>query len=393
MAELYAPVPGFRFSGIAAGIKKQKPGAKPPLDLGLIVADEPVSSAAVFTTNRVKAAPVRIAASRLRNGACQAALVNSGNANAATGEVGRDAARSTTRALARLLGVPRTAVVPASTGVIGVPLPADQVEAALPELVRRSSEKGAQRFARAILTTDRGTKAARATFPAGKKLYSVLGIAKGAGMIHPNMATTLGFVVCDAPVAPADLRAALKRATEQTFNRITVDGDTSTNDMVLAMASGQGRPLRGKALRLFEERLQHVLWRLAMQIVADGEGAQHVAKIVVEAARTEKQALAIARTIATSQLVKTALHGEDPNWGRILGAFDPDLAQVRIGDVLVYRNGVTTMTPRVEKRAASVMRKKSYTITLRLQVGPARAHYWTCDLGHDYVSCNADYRS
>lgn len=404
MAKLHAPVAGFRFAGLAAGIKKptksNKGKEKRPLDCGLILADEGTSAAAVFTRNRVKAAPVRLAARRIASGTTRAVLVNSGNANAATGRAGADAARKTTAAIAKQLGVDPALVLPASTGVIGVPLPADKIVDASRGLVQRASPKGSARFARAILTTDRGPKVHRDSLQVGKKRYSVLGIAKGAGMIHPDMATTLAFVVTDAPIHHAALQAALRVGVEPTFNRISVDGDTSTNDMVLALASGRGRPLGGTNLKQFEEVLRVVLHELAMKIVADGEGAKHVATIRVVGARSDAHALRIARTIATSQLVKTALHGRDPNWGRVLGAagragvaLDAARAEVRIGDVSVYRDGQNLMDRKTERRAAAVMRKKRYEITLALQAGEGRAHYYTCDLGHAYVSCNADYRS
>lgn len=396
-SKLYAPVPGFRFAALAAGIKK-KEGA---LDVGLLVADADVSTAAVFTKNRVKAAPVRVAARRVRGGVARAVLVNAGNANACTGAAGTKATLASTAAIARALGVDPARVVPASTGVIGVPLPAEKIEAVAPRLVKKLSEGGVRHFSRAILTTDRGPKLARVDFEVGGQTATVLAIAKGAGMIHPNMATTLAFVVTDAKVKAEDLSVALRAATELTFNRISVDGDTSTNDAIVAMASGAtGATLRGASLAVFQRALEEALEGVALQIVADGEGAEHVAKIVVEGATSDRAALQIARTMATSSLVKTAMHGQDPNWGRLLAAagrsgarFDPERAEVRLGDVVVFRDGLTTMDAATEARAAKVMAKARYEIGLRLREGSGSAFYWTCDLGHEYVRINADYRS
>lgn len=395
---LFAPVAGFRFAGMAVGIKK-KAGAP---DLALIVADDEVPVAAVFTTNRVKAAPVKLAAQRTKRGRARAVIVNAGNANACTGEAGMAAAKESTAAVARALGIPAASVIPASTGVIGVVLPAAKIVDAAPTLAERASPDGVEDFAHAILTTDRGPKLARVAFSIGDREATVLAVAKGAGMIHPNMATTLGFVVTDAPVSSESLSAALRRSAELTFNRISVDGDTSTNDTIVALASGAvgGKPLTGKSLQAFEDALREALEGVALQIVADGEGAEHVARIVVTGARSDASALRIARTMATSPLVKTAMHGKDPNWGRLLAAagrsgerFDPEKAEVRLGGVTVFRAGLTTMDAKVEAKAAEVMKRPRYDVDLVLQEGAGSAFYWTCDLGHDYVSCNADYRS
>ena len=410
MSDLYAPIAGFQLAGVASGIKKKK-GA---LDLGLILADEAVPAAGVFTKNRVKAAPVLLAMERLQGGKAHAVLVNSGNANACTGKKGAKAAEQTTLEVAQALGIRPSNVLPASTGVIGVVLPTRPVKRSAKKLVRDLAPDGAARFAEAILTTDQGPKAARAHFKHGRRECSVLAIAKGAGMIHPDMATTLAFVLTDAPVKKGFLRRALREATDATFNRISVDGDTSTNDCILALASGAagGKPIRdgkkqkgaprkrGVAARRFVAALKEVLEDVALQIVADGEGAQHVARIVVKGAKDDRAALTLARTIATSSLVKTAIHGCDPNWGRILGAagragveLDWERAEVRVGDVVVFRRGVTTMDRRTEKRAAAVMKRVRYDLELRLKDGKGAAHYWTCDLGHEYVRINADYRT
>ncbi len=392
-------VKGFRFAGVHGGVK-----AADRLDLGLIFADEPAVASGVFTMNRVRAAPVTISERRLKSGLCQAVLVNSGNANACTGKQGQQAALSLTRALARALRVPSSLVVPASTGVIGVQLPSENIEAAIPELVEDLSEAGASRFARSILTTDRGPKVAQAELKVGRTTCRLLGIAKGAGMIHPNMATTLAFVTTDAPIAPATLSKLLRQATELSFNRATVDGDTSTNDSIYALASGaasnRGIEEKSAAGRRFVGALTEVLESLAKKIVADGEGAEHLVRIVVSGARTDADAVQIARTIAGSQLVKTALYGCDPNWGRIVAAagrsgarFNPDHVSVQIGQVSIFEQGTPLMTPKTEAKAAAAMKRKEYEISVTVGSGRGLGHYWTCDLGHEYVRINADYRT
>ncbi len=403
-----APLRGFRLAGIAAGIKKASDNGPAPLDLGAIVANTPSPAAVVLTRNRVCAAPVTLCRSRIRNGLAQAVLVNSGNANAATGPQGMADARALSAAFAQQLGIRTGDVLPCSTGVIGVPLPRARMEAAMPELatalsLKAPSYKDAKAFSEAILTTDQGPKVAEYSFAAGKASYRVVAIAKGAGMIHPNMATTLAFLLTDAPIASGDLRATLRAATEVTFNRISVDGDTSTNDTIAALASPEGRPLRARALNTFEEATRQALGDVAEMIVGDGEGAKHVAEIRVRGARSDGDALKVARTIATSNLVKTAMHGQDPNWGRIAGAagragvaFDQNALSIRIGSTWVFEHGQNVMDAKRERAASRTMAKARYVIEVHL--GDARkskgsAHYLTCDLGHDYVSCNADYRS
>lgn len=391
---LHAPLRGFRFAGIASGIKATG------LDLGAIVADAPCPVAVVLTKNVVRAAPVDLCARRTRSGFARAVLVNSGNANAATGARGMQDAEATCIAFAQALSADdktkASDVLPCSTGVIGVPLPADRMCQAMPKLVA-SLKGGSKNFADAILTTDRGRKVSRVAFHAGGKDYEVLAIAKGAGMIHPNMATTLAFALTDAPVAPADLKAALRTATDATFNRISVDGDTSTNDTIIAMAS-PGKALR--SIKTFQAALTEALGHVAEMIVADGEGAEHVAEIRVEGAKSDADAVKVARTIATSSLVKTAMHGKDPNWGRIAGAagragvrFDQSKLSVTIGKTRVFDEGSAVMTPARERAASKTMSKKRYVITVSLGNGPGTGHYITCDLGHAYVSVNADYRS
>ena len=392
-------VKGFRFAGVHGGLKSTG-----ELDMGLILSDRPAIAAGVFTRNRVRAAPVVISERRLRIGLCQAVLVNSGNANACTGKDGRQAALALTRAAASILGVSQSLVVPASTGVIGVQLPRERMSDALSGLVADLSEAGAPRFARAILTTDRRPKVAQAEVNLGGAVCRILGIAKGAGMIHPNMATTLAFVTTDASVGRLTLLRLLRQAAQDTFNRSTVDGDTSTNDSIYVMASGAATDRRLLARsptgRRFADALTGVLEALAKKIVADGEGAQHLVRIVVQGARTHGEAIQVARTIAGSQLVKTALHGCDPNWGRILAAagrsgarFNPDQVSMTIGQVPIFERGTPVMTPSTEARAAATMNRPEYEIVVTVGRGRGVGHYWTCDLGHEYVRINADYRT
>jgi glutamate N-acetyltransferase/amino-acid N-acetyltransferase len=392
-------VEGFRFAGLHAGIKKN---GRP--DLGLVVADGPVPTAAVFTRNLVRAAPVEIAEARVRAGRMQAVLVNSGNANACTGKEGERAALEASRAVASVLGIEEALVLPASTGVIGQPLPPGVIPSAASAIASALADDGAPAFATAILTTDRAEKVAHRAVKVPGGSATVLGICKGAGMIHPNMATTLGFVFTDARISAGMLRGMLKRSADQTFNRISVDGDTSTNDTLVLMASGEvgreaikaGSP---SAMKL-ERAIAAVLEELAVQIVSDGEGAEHAVRIDVLGAEKAEHAKKVAMTIATSPLVKTALHGCDPNWGRIVAAagragvaFDPKKVEVRIGDETVFRAGRPVMDAAVEARASDVMKAARYGITVKLGAGKARDHYFTSDLGHEYVRINADYRS
>jgi glutamate N-acetyltransferase / amino-acid N-acetyltransferase len=399
MADVLPVVQGFRFAGVSAGIKKAG-----GLDLGLIAAERPEAAAAVFTKNRVRAAPVDIAQARVERGRAQAVLVNSGNANACTGKQGWRDAETSTAALGEALGIDPTLVLPASTGVIGEPLPRGAIERAVPGLVAALSEDGAMDFAQAILTTDRGPKVAHAPLGLGKgQRATVLGIAKGAGMIHPRMATTLAFVVTDAPLHGAALRRALRRATDRSFNVVTVDGETSTNDTIIAMASGRvdAEPLRASDRR-FEKLVDvfaDVLDQLGRMIVADGEGAEHVVRVQVGGAPSEGAARKVAERVATSLLVKTALHGCDANWGRILCAagmagvaFEPNRVEIRFEDVVVFRRGLPA-GELAEAQAREIMRRPAYTIHIRLGAGRSKAHYVTCDLGHEYVRINAGYRT
>ncbi len=387
---------GFRFAAAEAAVKK--PGR---LDLGLILSDAPAAVAGVFTRNRVVAAPVILCRERAARGSARAILVNSGNANACTGARGlEDAARLAGR-LAELLGADAREVFPCSTGVIGLPLPVERMEAALPQLLEAlGDDPGA--FARSILTTDSFPKVSSRAFTAAGREIRVLGVAKGAGMIRPDVATMLAFLVTDAPVGAPALQRALAQASEATFNRITVDGDTSTNDTVLVLANGAagGSPLETDpaGLAALAGALEEVCRELARMMVRDGEGATKVVDIRVRGAASPEAALRVARTVAESPLVKTALHGEDPNWGRIAaavgrsGAYAGGLLRILIGGVPVVEAGLG-LGAEAEARAHEKMKGAEYEICVELQEGPGEAVVTTCDLTAEYVKINADYRT
>jgi len=392
-------VPGFRAAAVAAAIKK--PGRP---DLGLIVATAPAVAAGVFTTNRVKAAPVLLCQRRLRRGQAQAILVNSGNANACTGDAGLAAATATTAGVAKLLRLPPGRVLPASTGVIGQPLPVDRIQAALPALVDRLRPDGLLDVAAAIMTTDTFPKTAVAHGSIAGLPITVAGIAKGAGMIHPNLATMLVFLLTDVNITAPTLKTALRQGLAGSFNRITVDGDTSTNDCVLLLASGAAghfpiTDVASPAGELFASLLASVMADLATQIVRDGEGAAHVFKVIVTGAATPRQALLAARTVALSPLVKTAVAGNDANWGRIMAALGragiklaPQKVDIFFGPHQVVSQGLG-LGAAAEQAAQALMATGSFDLRLDLNVGHCTDYYLTCDLTADYVHINADYRS
>ncbi|MBN2224455.1 MAG: bifunctional glutamate N-acetyltransferase/amino-acid acetyltransferase ArgJ [Deltaproteobacteria bacterium] len=387
--------PGFRAAGIAAGIKKT---GDP--DLALIVADNPTAGAAVFTENRVKAAPVLLSMERLQGARPQAVLINSGGANACTGSAGIGDARTLTGSVARSLGIPQDSVLAASTGVIGQRLPVDRIEKSLGQLINDLSADGFVRAARAIMTTDTYPKCIAGSFSSGGRDYRVLGIAKGAGMIFPHLATMLAFAVTDFPIARRPLEEILKGAVSRSFNAITVDGDMSTNDMVLILSGGTDRPGNTDSRNgPFREALTQLCIGLARHIVKDAEGATKLVAITVSGAPDEGTARRIAFQVANSPLVKTAFFGEDPNWGRIMGAlgcvagsFDPARAEIRFGDVTVASGGVGCSGDR-EAAAREVMRQREYTVIIDLGAGSSSFTAYTSDLSVDYVKINADYRS
>ena len=395
---------GFRAAGVAAGIKKRGNGSEPPLDLALIVADRPVASAAMFTTNKAVAAPVVLSRAHLdaSNGLTQAIVVNSGCANACTGEAGLEVARGMARAGADAAHCRVDQVLIASTGVIGVPLSLTKilsgVAAASQALGRGVAEDDAAM--RAIMTTDPFPKACAVEVATPQGAIRVGGMAKGSGMIEPRMATLLGFLTTDARVDPLVLSRALRRVVDESFNAITVDGECSTNDCVFALASGtSGVTITRDDDPLLIEPLRHVAGHLAREIVRGGEGATKLVTVRVSGALSHEDAWLAARTIANSPLVKTAIHGGDPNWGRLVAAagrsgaaFDLGHASVAIGPVQLFVSGVPH-DDRAEE-AATVLESREIEISVDLGTGgPHTATMWTCDFSAEYVRINAEYRT
>ena len=388
---------GFRFSGIASGIKQTG-----KLDLGLIVSDSPADCTGVFTQNKVIAAPLQLTKPRVAKGKCQAILVNSGNANACTGSEGLRIAETTLELLADKLQITGELVSVASTGVIGELLPLAPFAEGIPKLVDKLSTGQVAAVAEAIMTTDAFSKVASTT-ESGQQNYKVLGIAKGAGMIHPNMATMLGFVLTDARVNPQLLSSALQKAVKYSFNSITVDGDTSTNDMVLLLANGAANSERiepeTREAEIFCHHLEGVLLDLAKMIVRDGEGATKLVQIKVVGAKNEASARIAARSVATSALVKTAFFGEDANWGRIIAAVgysgvdvNPDRIDISFNQVPVAVNGLA-VGGGSDAEATKVLQLDEFVVTIDLHQGEAESSYFTSDLSYEYVKINADYRT
>lgn len=389
---------GFQAAGIHCGIKK--PGL---LDLALCVSDVSGPIAGVFTKNRVAAAPVLLDRLHLRRRCGRAILVNSGNANACTGAQGLVSATTMARTVAQQLSIPLHQVFIGSTGVIGRTLPIDQITTAIPTLFSRLSVKGGAQAAQAILTTDLRPKTVSVQAKIGGRVITIGGMAKGSGMIHPDMATMLAYLTTDADITPPALQLALKAAVDQSFNCITVDGDTSTNDTVLCLANGLAKNRviepQTRAYQDFEHLLTEATQTLALLICRDGEGVTKIVKILVEGARTVAAAKRVAATIATSNLVKTALFGEDANWGRVMAAIgrsgvtvDPAKVMVRFDDIQMVKQGVG-MGLDAERKIAQIFKRKEFTIAVHLGLGTARAHMWTTDLSYDYVRINASYRS
>ena len=392
---------GFRFAATACGLKKT--GA---LDLAIFSSDVSASAAAVFTQNLVVAAPVTLSKKHLQlsKGRMRALVVNAGNANCATGAQGDAASLRMVEETARRLRIPLHEVFVCSTGVIGVQLPIEKILRALPSLARncRSSARSFAELSLAICTTDTRPKTSAASFKMAGKRIHLVGCAKGAGMIHPNMATMLAFVATDAAISPALLQKTLNEVTKRTFNAISVDGDTSTNDTLLVFANGEAGtpPIQkdSKAHRAFAAALEEVCQSLALQIVADGEGAQRVIEIEVRHAKSEAAARRIAETIATSPLVKTAFAGGDPNWGRIFSAagrsgvkFDPALVDIQMAGIPVLRRGQPLDFN--ERAASNKLLAEHVPLIVDLHAGNATARYWTCDFTAEYVRINASYRT
>lgn len=391
-------IQGFSFSTVEAAIKK--PGRK---DLALIFSEVPAASAAVFTTSSVKAAPVLVSREHIAGGTAQALIVNSGNANACTGEPGMKVARETTTLIAQALNIDVSAVQVCSTGVIGVQLPFERISNSIPALVDGLTCGTLDDVAQAIMTTDTFPKMEACSATAGGVSYTVAGIAKGAGMIMPNMATMLSFIITDAAVDPAFLQKAFRTAVDRSFNAITVDGDMSTNDTCLIMANGmaanpvitEDSPDAGA----FASTVNSVLLSLAKLIVKDGEGATKFVEIRVSGAKDDSDAKRAAMAIANSSLVKTAFFGQDANWGRIFAAVgysgavaDQSLLSLHFDDVCMASKGVYAGND-AEARGTEVLRKKEFTVTVDLGIGSGTATVYTSDLTHEYVSINADYRS
>lgn len=390
-------VPGFLASGIAAAVKY-----KDKKDIALIYSTVPATAAGVFTINKVKAAPVLVNMRRVAGGKAQAVVVNSGNANACNGEQGMTDALTMARTAAEALGISEDYVLVGSTGVIGQPMPMDRVIPGIKSAVAALSEQGGQDAAEAIMTTDTVLKQVALRLTLGGKQVTVGGMAKGSGMIHPNMATMLCFITTDAAVSAEMFSQALRYAVDRSFNMITVDGDTSTNDMVLALANGKaGNPEitgQNEDYQLLRDALLEVCTQLAVSVARDGEGATKLIEVKVVNAPSEKDAQLAAKAVAASSLVKAAFFGEDANWGRILCAagysgadFDPDQVDIFLGDEQVARDGCAL--PFNEEKAAQILAANTVTVLVNMKSGSGEATAWGCDLTYDYVKINGDYRT
>lgn len=388
---------GFSFSAGAAGIKVS---GRP--DLALVEAEGGASAAALFTKNLVVAAPVEVGRASLLStgGRVRAVVVNAGNANCATGRTGVQACEQICREAGKLFGVAAAEIFPSSTGIIGVRLPAEKIRAKLPELIaaRSASQSGVLAFTHAIMTTDTRPKIASGHFRVARKDVTVLGIAKGAGMIHPQLATMLVYLFTDVTASPRELQPILREACDHSLGCMSIDGDTSTNDTVLLLANGaSGARVRDAGTRKkFSVALATVCQSLAEQIVSDGEGVQHVIRLFVEQARNRAEALLVARTIAHSMLVKTAWAGADPNWGRILAAvgrsglpIDPSRVQIFIGNQKVCRNGIACAFD--QHQAHRYLAQPVCDIRVQVGRGPHMVRFLTTDLTAEYVRINADY--
>ena len=387
---------GFKVAGVVSGLKKN--GGK---DLGLIYSDVPATVAGVFTKNLVQAAPVLLDRERIKSGKCQAVIVNSGNANCCTGDQGMRDAIAMTRFAASGLAISEELVLVASTGVIGQGLDTGKIETAIPELIKIAVPEGLDDFAKAIMTTDTVPKVVTRQGVMEGVPYTVTGVAKGSGMIRPDMATMLCFVVSDIKISHDLLTEALLAATDKSFNKITVDGDTSTNDTILVLANGlSGATVKNPAHKeSFQIVLDEVLTGLAKMVVKDGEGATKLVEIAVKGTLSDKDAKKIADTIANSNLVKTALFGEDANWGRILAAagragvkIDPNKVDIFFDDVMIAKNGMWC-GEKAETEAAKILKKDEFAISVDLNMGKGSASIFTCDFSVEYVRINADYRS
>lgn len=388
---------GFRAAGMYCGIRKVKK------DIAMIVSEVPATSAGVFTLNKTQAACVLVDKIQLkRSPVCSAVVVNSGNANACTGERGLNDTWQMVKTTAQALNLPEEQVMVSSTGVIGQYMPMDKVVPAIAQLAAKLSTSGNGDAAEAIMTTDTFPKEAAVHFTLGKKVVTIGGVAKGSGMIAPNMATMLAFITTDVAISGELLFKALRATNNRSFNRITVDGDMSTNDMVLVMANGLAgnAPLteNSEEFQLFGAALEYVLIKLAKMIAKDGEGATKLIEIMVKGAKSEEEAAQAAGAVANSNLVKTAIHGADANWGRILAAvgysgidFNPDNVEISFGDLPILKKEYEIVLD--EEKAKELLLKDSVVIVVDLNQGSQFARFWTCDLTKEYVHINASYRS
>jgi glutamate N-acetyltransferase/amino-acid N-acetyltransferase len=391
------PPEGFLFSACTAGIKAS---GKP--DLALALAPDGAAAAAIFTRNQIVAAPVTVGREHLRRsqGIMRALIVNAGNANCATGKQGLKAASSVCIGVAKQIQVSPHRVFPSSTGIIGVQLPVEKIHAALPALMNAatSGPEAFDQFASAILTTDTHKKVAAQSITFNQTYVTLAGVAKGAGMIHPNMATMLVYLFTDLAASPRELQRCIQEAADQSFNNISIDGDTSTNDTALLLASGKSGVQFKSVRNEFQAALTKVCRSLAAQIVADGEGVNHVVRLTIEQARTRSEARQIGKTIANSPLVKTAWAGADPNWGRILAAIgysgvkiNPERINIYLGEQQICRHGAAC--PFDHDRAHAYMSEPVYEIRIALGAGSASLEFLSCDLTAEYVRINADYTS
>ena len=389
-------VPGVLASGVAVGIK---PSGKK--DLALVYSSSPARAAAVFTSNQIKGAPVLVSQEHVRDGRAQAILASSGCSNVCTGEQGLKDAREMTRIGGELLRIPPRQVLIASTGVIGQPLPMDKIRAGLPKLVKGLSPQGGRLAAEAIMTTDTRAKEAALRVDVAGRPVTIGGIAKGVAMLEPHLATMFCFLATDAMVARDALPRVLRRATDRSFNRVTVDSDQSTSDTVAILANGlaENAPLErgGRGLRQFSRALEAITERLARMLVEDGEGATKLVEVAVRGARTRREAVIAARAVANSPLVKTAINGADPNWGRIMMALGksaakvaPDRIAIAIGGEPLIEKGMLRPGARLD-RIHEVMGGPSYTIAIDLGLGRGEDRVWTSDLSEEYVRLNAKY--
>jgi len=396
MAGVGLPVSGVRLATAAAGIRY-----KNRKDVCLIELVQGGTAAGVFTQNKFCAAPVHVAKENLAKDPVRYLIINSGNANAGTGDEGMRAARETCRTVAALAGCPMSQVLPFSTGVIGQDLPILPFQQAMPSLMSGLSEDGWEDAARTIMTTDTRPKFCSKQIELDGETITITGIAKGSGMIHPNMATMLGYVATDAKVDQKRLQSMLSRAVDPSFNSITVDGDTSTNDACVLLASGaSGVEISDASEEIFQSALNEVLFYLAREIVRDGEGATKLVEIAVEGAKDDAEAKAVAFTVAHSPLCKTAWFASDPNWGRVLAAvgrapidhLDIDALKIYLDDVLLVSDGGRAASY-TEEQGQSVLNKDAFEIRVIMNEGKGTARVLTCDFSYDYVKINAEYRS